>query len=77
VFPSSFDGAHGDNATYNEGWNQYQDVAANLSEGTNDAWLHSGFQNFNVDGDSEWANEESNADATGTGLYWFWDSTWS
>jgi hypothetical protein len=72
VFPVGFDGVDGDDTVNNsDGWSHSQGVPSN------DAWLHTDSSGVDVDGGPGWSNEEGPVDATGNGLYWFWDSTWS
>jgi hypothetical protein len=80
VFPAGFDGVYGDNVVHNDdGWSHGQDVPDHSAvvSGTNDAWFLTDSPSGLADGGPGWSNEEGHVDATGNGLYWFWDSTWS
>lgn len=80
VFPV---GAEGDfnNDTVNGdvGWSYSEGVPTHPSipvSDSNGAWAHTNFPGVNTEGDPGWHNEEGLVNATGNGLYWFWDSTW-
>ncbi len=77
VVPVGFDGVSSDDTANRDRWSQGQGLPNHLPEGGNDAWFHPELQqNFYVDGESGGANEDSNADVSGNGLYWFWDPAW-
>jgi hypothetical protein len=79
VFPVGVDGVYGDHTVNNDGWSHGQGVPSHSSVAGNDAWLYTGSPSVDVNGGPGWFNEEleGTVDATGNGLYWFWDSTWS
>ncbi|KAF1850458.1 uncharacterized protein K460DRAFT_269742 [Cucurbitaria berberidis CBS 394.84] len=77
VLPAGFDGIYGDDNASNQGLGQRQDVASHFPAGSTDEWSHTDLQSFNFGGESDWVNDDDGVDATGNGLYWFWDSIWS
>ncbi|KAL2132345.1 hypothetical protein VTI74DRAFT_3916 [Chaetomium olivicolor] len=82
VFPAGFDGSpvYGDDMVNNsEGRSHGQGDLGHpsVANGSNDACLHTDSPSVDVNGGLGWPNEEGPVDATGSGLYWFWDSTWS
>ncbi|KAB5546891.1 fungal-specific transcription factor domain-containing protein [Coniochaeta sp. 2T2.1] len=79
VFPLGSDGPYGHSVSNNHGWSNSQEDATHLPISNNNTWLQGGSPSADVDGGSGWFNEEldSAVDATGNGLYWFWDSTWT
>ncbi|OIW26198.1 hypothetical protein CONLIGDRAFT_581632 [Coniochaeta ligniaria NRRL 30616] len=79
VFPIGSDGVHGDDTVNNDGWGHGQGFPSHSFLPGNDAWLHTDPPSVDVGGGPGWSNEELEGavDATGHGLYWFWDSTWS
>ncbi|KAK4151690.1 hypothetical protein C8A00DRAFT_16923, partial [Chaetomidium leptoderma] len=77
VFPVGFDGVYGDDSVNNDdGWSHGQGLPS-VACGSNDAWLHTDSPSVDINGGPGWSNEEGFVDATGNGLYWFWDSTWN
>jgi hypothetical protein len=81
VFPVGFDGVpvHGDDIVNNDGWSHGQGVPSHSSVAgsSNDAWIPTDSSSVDIDGGLGLFNEEGPVDATGSGLYWFWDPTWS
>ena len=74
MFPVNYDGVHSDIGAGNMELEQYQTAPNHMSEMGDEAWLNTGFHEFSVDSELEPPNHEGIADATGNGLYWFWDS---
>ncbi|KAI0168665.1 putative C6 transcription factor [Pestalotiopsis sp. NC0098] len=80
VFPLGVEGDYNnDTVSGDVGWSYSEGVPNHPSipvSDSNGAWPHTNFPGVNIEGEPGWHNEEGLVNATGNGLYWFWDSTW-
>lgn len=72
MFPAGFDAGHSNDTTNNQERIQEQDITSQIADGSANDWSHVNLQSFGINGDAEWS-DDIGVDATGNGLYWFWD----
>jgi hypothetical protein len=77
VFPVGADGVYRDDTASTQHWGQNGGDSSHLASGNNEDWSHTDLHDLHVEGDLEWVSDDNGVDASGTGLYWFWDSVWS
>ncbi|KAH6639228.1 putative C6 transcription factor [Boeremia exigua] len=76
AFPLGLDGGYNATATNNQDWSQNQELAADIHQATLQDWPHVPLQDLTELTEPGW-DESNNIDATGNGLYWFWDTIWN
>lgn len=77
VFPTGLDGIYRDDTADGQQWSANDGDTSNLPGGHNVDWSNTGTQDFNLEGELDWISDDNGTDATGNGLYWFWDSVWN
>jgi hypothetical protein len=74
VFPAGVDGVYRHNPATGQSWSG---DPIHLPSGNNKDWPQTSIDDFNIEGDYDWFNDDNGVDTTSNGLYWFWDSIWS
>lgn len=76
MFPVGPDAGYSDDTASLQAWPNDQDGINPLAESGVGDWSHVDLQGFGQNDESAWT-DDIGVNASGNGLYWFWDSMWS